>query len=235
MKSSAPMGSGTVRTEGSALLLTSAAIAAAVTFQWLGSDAYTVVPGVRNPVATTVAACLLGLVGLRILEGRRWCRLEDAHREAYLGAVLLGTVLPIPMLIVDVLGGFPPALNVPAPASLLFYPAVAVVAEFIFHVIPLALMALAAALVSEADERARTVAMAIAVLPEPVLQVAWGARYSPTWANGCVGVQLLIFNFVALRLFRRYGFSVVYFYRLSYYAIWHIVWGYLRLGILFGR
>lgn len=55
------------------------------------------------------------------------------------------------------------------------------------------------------------------------------------WATGCVGVQLLIFSLIGLRLFRRHGFSVVYLYRLSYYVVWHIVRGYLRLGILFGR
>ena len=235
MKFGAPIAWGIGRAEASALLLSAGAIAAAVTFQRLGSDAYKVVPGVVNPVVTTVAACLLGLAGLRILGRRRWCQLAGASRESYLAAVLLGTVLPIPMLVVDVLGGFPRALNVSAPASFLFYPAVAVVAEFIFHVTPLAFVAVAAALVSEADERARTVAMTVAALPEPVLQVAWGAAHSPAWANGCVGLQLLIFNLIGLRLFQRHGFFAAYLYRLSYYLVWHILWGYLRLGVLFGR
>jgi hypothetical protein len=57
---------------------------------------------------------------------------------------------------------------------------------------------------------------------------------SPTWANAYVGIHLLAFNVVALEVFRRSGFVALYAFRVGYYLVWHIVWGYFRLPLLFG-
>ena len=235
MKQDAQRVSGLWRADVRVLVVSLGAIGAAVALEGSGSNAYAMALGEASPVAATVAACLLGLLSLRILEACGWFRSAGGTRRGYLVALLLGAVLPIPVLIVDILGGFSQGINVSAPDAFLFYPAIAVVAEFVLHVAPLALVALGATLVSKADERARKLAMALAVLPEPILQMVWGAAYSPAWANAYVGIQLLVFGLLGLALFRRHGFLAVYLYRLAYYAVWHIVWGYMRLGILFGR
>ena len=217
-----------------AVSLSLGAIAAAVALEASGSNAYAFVLGEVNPIILTVVTCLLGLVALRMLDAYDWFRPAGGTRQGYVVALSLGAVLPVPMPVVDVFGGFPPRINVLAPDAFLFYPAMAVVAEFVLHAVPLALVLLSATLVATPDDRARTVAIAVAALPEPILQVAWGAAQSPAWATACVGVQLLLFNLIGLRLFRRHGFLAVYLYRLAYYAVWHTMWGHLRLDILFG-
>lgn len=220
--------------EGVTVLLSLGAVAAAFVLRGSGSDAYAFVLGPLDPVATTLAVSVCGLLALRVLTRRGWFHAGGGSRRGCWIAVGVGSALTIPVIAVDVLGGFPPEMNVPAPASLAFYPSIAVVAEFAFHAVPLGLVALAADLVSSSDSRARWSAMALAALPEPVLQVAWGAAYSPVWANVYVGVHLLAFNLIGLALFRRHGFLTVYLYRLVYYAVWHVIWGHLRLDVLFG-
>jgi hypothetical protein len=48
-----------------------------------------------------------------------------------------------------------------------------------------------------------------------------------------VGVHVLVFNLLSLWFFRRYDFLSVYVFRVSYYGFWHILWGQLRLELLF--
>jgi hypothetical protein len=45
--------------------------------------------------------------------------------------------------------------------------------------------------------------------------------------------HILAINLAGLFLFRRFGFLPMYALRLFYYLIWHILWGYLRLSVLF--
>jgi hypothetical protein len=70
---------------------------------------------------------------------------------------------------------------------------------------------------------------------EPVYQgihMAASGRFS-LWAVLYVGFHIFIINVCQLSLFKRYDFITMYAFRLAYYLVWHIVWGYLRLDILF--
>jgi len=71
-------------------------------------------------------------------------------------------------------------------------------------------------------------------LIEPALQVVWGSEQSPMWASTYVAFHVFAINLVGLHLFRRFGFFSAYAFRASYYTVWHIIWGYLRPGLLFG-
>jgi len=46
-------------------------------------------------------------------------------------------------------------------------------------------------------------------------------------------VHVFVINIIGLLLFRRHGFIMMYLFRLMYYFLWHILWGHLRLSILF--
>jgi hypothetical protein len=48
-----------------------------------------------------------------------------------------------------------------------------------------------------------------------------------------VGLHIFLIGLVQLLLFTRYDFITMYTFRLSYYAIWHILWGHLRLNLIF--
>jgi len=61
---------------------------------------------------------------------------------------------------------------------------------------------------------------------EPIFQLGWGFSVY-------VGLYVFAFNLLELYVFRRYDFVSMYSFRLVYYIHWHIVWGYVRLQLLF--
>lgn len=216
-----------------ALLCIGATVASAV-LAWSGSSAYRFLLGDLDPVLTTVVIVTVGAFALAFLVRQRWFEAGGGGSTGRIVATLLGSGLTIPVVIVDWLGGFPPDLNVAWPDSLLFYPSIALIAEFSFHVVPLAVFATALRLTSLDLGQARLFGMIAVSTIEPAFQVAWGSGHSPYWANAYVGVHLLVFNLLAVGIFRRYGFLNMYLYRVAYYLVWHVVWGHLRLGVLFG-
>jgi len=209
------------------------ALAASAVLEWLRSDAYEVVLGVTNPVASTAAVVGLGLAGWVVLVRMGWTPAKDGRSRGRAVAVTAGLALPVPVIIIDCLGGFPKGINAPFPDAIVFYPSIAVVAEFVFHVAPLAIAAVLATLI-RLDVRTFEVAgLAAAVVIEPILQVAWGIAGVPSWVNAYAGLHLLVFNALGVYLLCRHGLLLVFLYRLSYYVVWHIGWGYIRLQLLF--
>lgn len=186
----------------------------------------------------TVAAGLVGGSALAYLRADGWfeIRRDGRGRAGALAATLLATVLVPPVIVVDVLGGFPRDLNVAVPEALLFYPTIALVAEVAFHLAPLALLLGLLGRLRDRLGPGRTVWIAIVVASsiEPVFQVVLAGGESPTWAVGYVGVHLAAFGLVGLYLFKRYDFLTLYLFRIVYYLHWHILWGVARLELLFG-
>lgn len=209
------------------------AVAASVVLSWSNGSVYRFLFGSLNPLVPTAAAALLGAAALRRLALLGWFQAGGASGRSVALASVLGAALTVPVILVDLLGGFPAELNVPFPESLLFYPSIAVVAESAFHLVPLALIATVWRWTSLEFSRGRLFAIGIAALIEPILQVVWGSELSPTWANAYVGIHLLVFNVVALEIFRRSGFVALYGFRVGYYLVWHVTWGYFRVPLLF--
>ncbi|NNF39355.1 MAG: hypothetical protein HKN71_11860 [Gemmatimonadetes bacterium] len=208
-------------------------MAAAAVLGRSDADVYVFLFGGLDPLLTTAAAALLGALALRQLARLEWFRAGATSGHGVLMAAVVGAALTVPVIVVDLLGGFPAEMNVRFPASLLFYPSIAVVAESAFHLVPLALVATAWSWTKLDRSRARLLAIAIAALIEPALQVFWGSAQSPSWANAYVGLHLLVFNVIALEIFRRSGFVALYGFRVGYYLVWHVTWGYFRLPLLF--
>lgn len=225
------------RTRGrvTVVALCAGSVLTATGFEWTGHAAFGFVFGDLSPGVVSLGVCVLGLLSLESLSRRGWLNHSRPGRPSHLAVVAVGATLTAPVILVDRLGGFPPDVHVPWPASLLFYPAIAVVAACTFHAIPLGI----ASLVwpkrnAEAERTALLTAMGCASLIEPALQVAWGAGHSPTWANTYVGFHVLLFNAIALHVFTRRGFTAAIVFRLSYYLIWHVAWGHARLAPPFG-
>lgn len=198
-----------------------------------GSPAFEPYFGTLPPVPVVVVISLVAALFLGLLFRRAWTP-NDLPRGRGFGALaLLACVFAIPVVAVDLLGGFPEEINVRAPASLLFYPAIAFVAESVFHVIPLGVAATITG-PSGPPRRVRLIGVVLLIATlEPILQVAWGAGGSPTWANGYVGVHVFAFNLIGLWWFFRSGFLAMYLFRVVYYLTWHVAWGVLRLDLLF--
>ena len=68
-------------------------------------------------------------------------------------------------------------------------------------------------------------------LIEPTYQIYMDAY--PVWAMIVVWMNLFSFNVLQLFVFTRYDFVSMYALRLVYYLFWHVIWGSLRLEIIF--
>lgn len=178
------------------------------------------------PVVMLAASGLAGAVALAGLDrlgffmpGPRQCR------AGIIRAVALGSALAVPTILVDLAHPFPATMNAAFPASLIFYPSIALVAEAAFHLVPLALLLTLL--------RRPLVAIALAACVEPVFQTAFAAPGEPIWQTAFVAVNVFAIGFLQIVLLRRYGIAALLALRLTYYLWWHIVWGGLRLEILF--
>lgn len=148
-------------------------------------------------------------------------------------AVLLavGTII-----FVDLNGGFPQNINVLYPQSLLFYPLVGLLAEMLLHTLPLWIFLVYIPRLSKVHNRGlrKSLIYSIAIL-EPVFQLILGqfTGLGLWWAQLYTFINVYIFNVIQLHIFKRYDWMTMYLFRLVYYLIWHIVWGQLRLEIIF--
>jgi hypothetical protein len=123
----------------------------------------------------------------------------------------------------DLLLGFPSTINAPLPWALLYYPAMGFAAQVALHLLPLA--AIVWTVPDFARRRPWTV-MALSSAPEAVLQAA----SSDGALSGIVALHLMGFGIAEIYLLRRFGFVVMYTFRLGYYLLWHILWSWMRAG-----
>ncbi|WP_416838394.1 hypothetical protein [Haloferax sp. DFSO52] len=194
--------------------------------------------GGLNPVAVVLGVGILGTILVTLVLSRGWFAVYTPGplRERLLLAVVLPTLLAAGMALVDVLAVLPADINVLFPRSLLFYPTMGFVVEVLFHLLPLSLVFLAVpSLAQEATQSNRlwAVLVAVAVL-EPAFQLQAGFSGDvPLWASAYVGANVFAINLAQLYLFYRYDFLTMYAFRLVYYLGWHVVWGTVRLQVLF--
>lgn len=143
----------------------------------------------------------------------------------------------ITILVVDLNVPFPADLNVLFPESLLFYPAIGFFVEILFHVLPLSILLISLTSIFKNANHKNIIWICIIIvsLLEPVFQTMplFSSNHYPLWAAVVVLLNLFLFNLSQLYIFKRYDFISMYSFRLVYYLIWHIVWGYMRLKILF--
>jgi hypothetical protein len=203
-----------------------------------GSPAFRPFFGDVNPLAAVLGVAALAAASLGVLFSRGWFDIYD-NRKLRTGVLLsatLATLLAIPTILVDISVPFRVDMNVPPPESLLFYPVMGYVAETVFHLLPLSLLLLAQPLAVRHVSRETALWSCVILVSfiEPLFQLAGvPSAKQPAWANAYVGVHIYVFNALQLYVFKRYDFLSMYAFRLVYYLHWHIVWGYVRLQLLF--
>jgi hypothetical protein len=192
-----------------------------------------------NPVLVVVLASVVGGVSLVFLQTRgRFEILKGRTTLRGIGvSAWMASVLAVAIVIADFLIRYPEDTNVPVPEALLFYPSVGFVAEIAFHLLPLALLLFFLAPLCKqlgSDRRIRPVwlAIAIAAVAEPTFQVvllgnSFSLACAYTW------IHVFVIAFLQLYVFKRYDFVAMYSFRLIYYTYWHIMWGVIRLEVLF--
>jgi hypothetical protein len=190
--------------------------------------------GGSNPVAVIFFLIIIGFVLLTYLRLRTGFSIyqKGGHRGL---PYSLGLAVPFAIVAIlsDLWGAFPRDLNIPFPQSLLFYPVIGFAAEIVFHVLPLTLLLIILKDLAQREIHAKIVwgCFVVVSLLEPAFQMTM-ERY--TVLSGMItGLNVFLINVFQLALFKRYDFVSMYSFRLVYYSLWHIVWGYLRLNLLF--
>jgi hypothetical protein len=121
------------------------AVGFAIAFGVLGEPGP--LPGLGNfpLLPATCIAAVSGVLSLYIVSWRGLVKREPAFDRRHLVWVLpgLGVLLAVPPIAIDTIVGFPHDINVALPVAILFYPAVGLVAEAAFHLVPLAALCLA--------------------------------------------------------------------------------------------
>jgi hypothetical protein len=187
-----------------------------------------------DPLLTVLLLTILGFVLLTYLRAKTDFSIyrKGSHRGL---PYSLAVAIPFALvaILTDLMGGFPRDVNIEFPFSLLFYPVIGFVAEIVFHVLPLTLLLFFLRDIAKREIASRTVwACIIGVsLLEPAYQMALG--HSTVLSGTITGLNVYLINVFQLSLFKRYDFASMYSFRLVYYFLWHIVWGYLRLKLLF--
>jgi hypothetical protein len=193
--------------------------------------------GVINPLVVVFIIILLGTILSTFLLSRGWFAIyKSGNFIGFLVAGGLAALLSLGIILVDLKTPFPADINRPFPDSLFFYPIFGYVVEVIFHILPLALLlTLLTSIFKRLDfEKAVWICIFLVTLLEPIFQTILGSSNSyPIWVTGYVFVNIFMFNLFQLLIFKRYDFVSMFSFRLVYYAIWHIGWGYVRLGLLF--
>lgn len=193
--------------------------------------------GDANPLIVVAISVILGILLLQVHLSNGWFLVykKESHKGFIISAGL-AIVFGVIIIIVDLFAVFPEDINVPYPQSLLFYPAIGFIVEIVFHLLPLTvLLGFFTTVVKQRDVKKIVWPSIILVsFLEPVYQVIPGfGQQVSAWTDIYIGIHILLINLGQLWLFKRYDFLSMYLFRLVYYLVWHVGWGYLRLQLLF--
>ena len=192
--------------------------------------------GGMQPILAVVSAAIVGGVSLRLLRTFGGFEIFKGRMTLRGIAVSAGfaTLLGIAIIIADILIRYGEDMNVPVPEALLFYPAMGFVAEMVFHIFPLALLLVVLAPLRSRyhPNRFAWAGIIVVAVLEPTFQIVFAGE-PLSWADMYTWVHVFAIAFLQLYVFKRYDFVSMYSFRLVYYAYWHIVWGVIRLKVLF--
>lgn len=191
--------------------------------------------GDLNPLIIAVAIVIMGCLLVLFLSTKGWFAIYTHNLRGLAIALSLGILLSVIMIGFDRVVILPADINVVFPQSMLFYPSIAYVVEVLFHLVPITVMLiLLPRLFPNVNPNTLIwISIVLVSLLEPVYQVANLDHYSSIWVLVYLGLHLFVSNLIQLSLFKHYDFVTMYAYRLSYYAVWHILWGHIRLQLLF--
>ncbi len=189
------------------------------------------------PVVAVVVALLTGLASMRILDSRGWIRfnLGDLTVRHVAIVVIAAAALSAVAIVADITIGFDEDVNVRWPGSLAFYAVIAVVAEVVFHLVPLAMGSLVVSTPQfDAPGRSVVSVLALVALIEAAFQVVASRAGGDALAlTAFVAVHLIVIGLAQVGLFWYVGPWAMLLFRPAYYAFWHVGWGYLRLRAIF--
>ncbi len=190
--------------------------------------------GDLNPMAISITIVILGITVLSILLSKgQFSIYKKTPALEFFGYSLPVILFVFVAIWVDLNIVYPADIHILLPKSILFYPAMGLLVEILFHALPLTILLFIFSFVLKNIEFKVLVWLSLipVAMVEPTYQIFMDTY--PTWALVVVWTNLFLFNLVQLYVFKRYGFISMYGLRLVYYLFWHIIWGSLRLDLLF--
>lgn len=191
--------------------------------------------GKIDPLLVMAGTVLAGCLLLSLLIENGWGKIYQAGKEGIKWRLIgLTAFFALNSVWIDIFLVFPEDINIPWPASLLFYPAIGFFVEILFHLIPFSILLLLSSFFIQENTLEKSIwpVIIIVALLEPTFQIFF-MRDMPIWAQISVWVNLFLFNVFQLYTFKRFHFVWMYVLRLGFYLIWHIIWGVMRLDIFF--
>lgn len=194
--------------------------------------------GSLNPLIAVGLVTAIGAFSLSALNARFAFKILDpeAYPHGLLRAAGAAALFVAPVILADVTLGYPREINVSPPHAFLFYPVMGYVAEIVFYAFPFSLLLF---VLKQLLKNVRTDALIwscilLTSLLEPAFQFGFAvARYDFSPVDVYTALHVFAFGIVQMYFFWRYDFMTMYVFRMAYYLLWHILWGQLRLELLF--
>jgi hypothetical protein len=187
--------------------------------------------GTVNPVGVMVAAAGVGVVAIAYLQGTSDFAVfgPGPWRDAVSIIAVVVPLLTAVAIGADLVLRFAEDTNVESPDALRFYPAIAMFVEISLHAFPLAVLVSVFGKPTGLDVTFWRLAIPVALI-EAVVQAVYATSVG---TSVFAAVHLVVFGVVQVWMFWRFGFVWMFGFRLGYYVLWHLVWGALRLELLF--
>lgn len=191
--------------------------------------------GTFHPVVISGIASCIGAISLWLLHRNHGFYILKRKSLHGIGlSIVFATISGLLIILVDSLNPFPEDMNVPYPESLLFYPAIAFIAEITFHIMPLALVLTISTSFFPKIGKTKLIwfSVFLVALIEPLFQLM-GKQTLFSFNSLYTFAHVYVIAGLQLYLFWRHDFFTMFCFRLLYYLYWHILWGSLRLELLF--
>jgi hypothetical protein len=216
-------------------MFVSAAIAALVLTVWqvrVDRSVFERFIGAAHPVVVMALAGVVGTIVMGALQQRSDFAVLGPGSSSDAARFIAWTVplFAAASIGADLVVRFAEDVNVAMPDALRFYPAIAVFVEIVLHLIPIAVLVVLLGAPTGSNPTLWRIAVPVALI-ESVLQAGYATNAATTVFSA---VQLLVFGVAQVWVFWRFGFVWMLGFRLAYYVLWHLVWGVVRLDLLFG-
>jgi hypothetical protein len=124
-------------------------------------------------------------------------------------------------------------INILFPKSLLVDPVIGYIVEVFFHLLPISIIIM---FLSSFRKLSLSKIVWISIITvsilEPLYQI-WFTSQNSSFTIIYTGIHVFLFSLTQLLIFKRFDFISMYLFRIIFYSIWHILWGYFRLDLLF--
>ena len=188
-----------------------------------------------NPLLALLITIITGFAVLTFLLSKtQFVIYKKQTPKTYFIVTGIAIIFGIEVIAADIwLVDYSADINILFPKSLLFYPSIGYIVEVFFHLLPISLIIIVLSSFRKFSiNKIVWISIITVSIIEPLYQVWFTDHYSLT-TTIYTGIHVFLFSLTQLLIFKYLDFISMYMFRLIFYFIWHILWGYFRLDLLF--